>query len=97
MKVFIVGKYNTFVNELIKKLYKENDKIYVLTGEKYHGSKPHRVFEQYSFPYSGDSIIEVLDSVQPDVVLFTGAYDANFQWQNIRSESMHFCRHNQVD
>lgn len=90
MKVFIVGKYNTFVNELIKKLYKENDKIYVLTGEKFHGPKPHRVFEQYSFPYSGDSIIEVLDSVQPDVVLFTGAYDANFQWQNIRSESMHF-------
>lgn len=90
MKVFIVGKYNTFVNELIKKLYKENDKIYVLTGEKYHGNKPHRVFEQYSFPYSGDSIIEVLDSVQPDVVLFTGAYDANFQWQNIRSESMHY-------
>ncbi|MCI8337260.1 MAG: NAD(P)-dependent oxidoreductase [Lachnospiraceae bacterium] len=90
MKVFIVGKYNTFVNELIKKLYKENDKIYVLTGEKYHGKKPHRVFEQYAFPYSGDSIIEVLDSVQPDVVLFTGAYDANFQWQNIRSESMHY-------
>lgn len=90
MKVFIVGKYNTFLNELIKKLYKENDKIYVLTGEKFHGPKPHRVFEQYSFPYSGDSIIEVLDSVQPDVVLFTGAYDANFQWQNIRSESMHF-------
>lgn len=90
MKVFIVGKYDTFVNELIKKLYKENDKIYVLTGEKYHGSKPHRVFEQYSFPYSGDSIVEVLDSVQPDVVLFTGAYDANFQWQNIRSEAMHY-------
>ncbi|MBR1742321.1 MAG: NAD(P)-dependent oxidoreductase [Lachnospiraceae bacterium] len=90
MKVFIVGKYNTFVNELIKKLDKENDKIYVLTGEKYSGSKPHRVFEQYIFSYSGDSIIEVLDSVRPDVVIFTGAYDTNYQWQNIRSESMHY-------
>lgn len=90
MKVFIVGKYNTFVNELIKKLHKENDKIYVLTGEKYYGSKPHRMFEQYCFPYTGDSIIEVLDSVHPDVVIFTGAYDANFQWQNVRSESMHY-------
>lgn len=90
MKVFIVGQYNTFVNELIKKLHKENDKIYVLTGEKYHGPKPHRVFEQYTFPYTGDSIIEVLDSVKPDVILFTGAYDANFQWQNVRSESMHY-------
>ncbi|MCD7825401.1 MAG: NAD(P)-dependent oxidoreductase [Clostridiaceae bacterium] len=90
MKIFIVGKYNTFFNELIKKFDKENDKVYVLTGEKYRGPKPHRVFEQYVFPYSGDSIIEVLDSVQPDVLLFTGAYDANFQWQNLRSESMHY-------
>lgn len=90
MKIFIVGKYNTFINKLIQKFHKENDKIYVLTGEKYHGPKPHRVFEQYIFPYSGDSIIEILDSVQPDVILFTGAYDSNFQWHNVRSESMHY-------
>lgn len=90
MKVFIVGKYNTFLDELIKKLHKENDKVYVLTGEKYHGPKPHRVFEQYIFPYSSDSIVEILDSVQPDVILFTGAYDSNFQWHNIRNESMHY-------
>lgn len=90
MKIFIVGKYNTFINKLIQKFHKENDKIYVLTGDKYHGPKPHRVFEQYVFPYSGDSIIEILDSVQPDVILFTGAYDSNFQWHNIRNESMHY-------
>lgn len=71
MKIFIVGKYNTFLDELIKKLHKENDKVYVLTGDKYHGPKPQRVFEQYIFPYSSDSIVEILDSVQPDVILFT--------------------------
>lgn len=65
MKVFIAGSYNAFTNELIKKFHKENDKVYVLTGEQYHGNKPHNVFEQYTFPYTGDSIIEVLDSVQP--------------------------------
>ena len=48
---------------MIKKFHKENDKVYVLTGEQYHGNKPHNVFEQYTFPYTGDSIIEVLDSV----------------------------------
>lgn len=90
MKIFIVGKYNTFVNHLIQKFHKENDKIYVLTGDKYHGQKPSHVFEQYAFPYTGDSIIEILDSVQPDVILFTGAYDSNFQWHNVRSESMHY-------
>ena len=90
MKVFIAGSYNAFTNELIKKFHKENDKVYVLTGEQYHGNKPHNVFEQYTFPYTGDSIIEVLDSVQPDIILFTGAYDTNFKWQNMRSESMHY-------
>ncbi len=90
MKIFIVGKYNTFLDELIKKLHKENDKVYVLTGDKYHGPKPQRVFEQYIFPYSSDSIVEILDSVQPDVILFTGAYDSNFQWHNVRNESMHY-------
>ena len=60
MKVFIAGSYNAFTNELIKKFHKENDKVYVLTGEQYHGNKPHNVFEQYTFPYTGDSIIEVL-------------------------------------
>lgn len=90
MKVFIVGKYNTFTNSLIKKLHKENDKVYVLTGDKYHGKKPHYVFEQYVFPYTSDSIVEILDSVQPDVILFSGAYDSNFQWHNIRNESMHY-------
>ena len=81
MKVFIVGKYNTFTDALIRKLHKENDTVYVLTGEKYYGKKPHYVFEQYTFSYSSDSITEVLDSVQPDVILFTGAYDSNFQWK----------------
>ena len=90
MKIFIVGKYNTFLNELIKKLHKENDKIYVLTGDKYRGSKPSRVFEQYNFSYSSDSIVEILDSVQPDIVLFSGAYDSTFQWHNVRNESMHY-------
>lgn len=90
MKVFIVGKYNTFTEALIRKLHKENDKVYVLTGENYHGDKPHAVFEQYTFSYSSDSIVEILDSVQPDVILFTGAYDTNFQWRNIRNESMHY-------
>lgn len=90
MKVFIVGKYNTFLDEVIKKLHKENDKIYVLTGENYRGGKPSRVFEQYVFPYTSDSIVEILDSVQPDIILFSGAYDSNFQWQNIRNESMHY-------
>ena len=41
MKVFIAGSYNAFTNELIKKFHKENDKVYVLTGEQSHGNKPH--------------------------------------------------------
>ena len=63
MKILIAGMYNAFVNELIKKFDKENDKLYVLTGEHYHGKKPHRVFEQYTFSYTSNSVLEILDSV----------------------------------
>lgn len=90
MKILIAGMYNAFVNELIKKFDKENDKLYVLTGEHYHGKKPHRVFEQYTFSYTSNSVLEILDSVQPDTIIFTGAYDSNFQWHNMRSESMQY-------
>lgn len=90
MKLFIVGKYDTFVNELIQKFSKEGNKIYMLTTPDYHGPKPVRVFEQYCFPYDTDSITEILDSVRPDTVLFTGAYDNNFSWKDVRNETMHY-------
>lgn len=90
MKIFIVGSYHTFTTELIQFFHKEGDKVYVLHEDNSHTRKPRGVFEQYHFSYLSDSITEILDSVRPDAVIYTGAYDTGFSWSNVRNESMHF-------
>lgn len=79
--ILIVGDYGTFVNELINKFSKENWPIYMLVNNK-KNAKPSQVFEQYSFSYDSNSIKDILSSCRPDVILFTGAYDSAYQWDD---------------
>ncbi|HHV12054.1 MAG TPA: sugar nucleotide-binding protein [Clostridiales bacterium] len=79
--ILIVGSYGTFVNEIIQKFYKENWRIYTLISNK-KWIKPAHVFEQYVFQYDSDSIKEIVTSCRPDVILFSGAYDPLYQWED---------------
>ncbi len=89
--ILIIGSYCTFTNELIHKFKKENWRIYTLTGSKQR-MKPMHVFEQYHFPYDSDSIKEIISSCSPDTVLFTGAYDTLYQWEEDKEkeEALHY-------
>ncbi|MDF2484400.1 MAG: hypothetical protein K0R46_568 [Herbinix sp.] len=89
--ILIVGSYCTFINELIRKFYKENWRIYTLTSNKTR-IKPMHVFEQYQFRYDSDSVKEIINSCRPDTVLFSGAYDTLNQWEEDKeiTESLHF-------
>ncbi|MBE5966459.1 MAG: NAD(P)-dependent oxidoreductase [Lachnospiraceae bacterium] len=77
--ILIVGGYGTLSKELIQKFYKENWRIYTLISDK-KLRKPAHVFEQYVFRYDSDSVKEVISSCRPDAILFTGAYDPLYQW-----------------
>ena len=77
--ILIVGGYGTLTNELINKFYKENWRIYTLISNR-KLIKPAHVFEQYVFRYDSDSIKEVIGSCRPDAIVFTGAYDPQYQW-----------------
>lgn len=88
MKVLIAGGYNVFVSQLVEKFKKEGWEVYLLTGTKTPGRRHPYVFEQYDFPYSSESIKEIIDSASPDLVLFASAYDAGFSAQCTRQESM---------
>jgi len=90
MEVLLIGGSNNFVNELISKLNKEGHRVYVLTGNRYHESAYKRAFEKYEFTYDCDSLNEIFDSVNPDVVIFMGAYDTNFNWFNARKEAVRY-------
>jgi nucleoside-diphosphate-sugar epimerase len=79
--ILIVGSYGTFTNEMIHKFYKENWRIYTLISNK-KLIKPAHVFEQYVFKYDSDSIKEILSSCRPDAILFSGAYDPLYKWDD---------------
>ena len=48
--------------------------------------KYRRVFERYDFPYDSESVQEIFSNVNPDLVLFLGAYDTNYDcaWRGHR-------------
>lgn len=62
---------------------KEGCKVFVVTGNvRKNRSKPAGVFEDYNFKYDSDSIPFILNSVEADIVIFTGASDSGFNWKN---------------
>ena len=73
MNVLLVGDDNKLLDAMINKLNKSSHRIYWLTGQKgKRGSRKH-VFETYNFSYTDVNVKDIIDSVRPDVVLFTGA------------------------
>jgi nucleoside-diphosphate-sugar epimerase len=91
MKVLIIGQYNTVIDSIIQKLSKERIKIYVLTGGHDTHNKYRKVYEQYNFSYTNNCIKEVFESVQPDVTIFTGAFDSCYNWEHCYREMANFC------
>lgn len=75
MNVLIVGAKSTFMESMIDKLHKEGHRIYALTGSKFAKYKLKKVFEQYNFPYDSDMMPEIIESIQPKLIVFMGAYD----------------------
>ncbi len=90
MDVLLIGGGGNVTDALIEKLHKEGDRISVLTGDetKKHGYK--HVFEEYAFSYDSNSIKEIFESVDPDVTIYMGAFDTNFDWNNAREESVRY-------
>ncbi len=79
MNVLLIGGSNKIMDSMINKLNKSNDRVYWLTGKKENHSHS-RVFEKYNFSYTDSNIKDIIESVKPEVVLFMGAFDTNFDW-----------------
>ncbi len=56
MNILLVGGSNSLMNQLIKKLNKEGQRVSVLTGSHYRREWYERFFERYDFPYDSVSI-----------------------------------------
>lgn len=106
MKILLIGAYGTFTNDLIQRFYKEKHTVYLICGENVK-HKSRKVFEQYSFSYQNSSMRRIIESIKPDLVLYTGVFDPLFEWKNIEADSVQYiaslmnvllaCEQNQVE
>lgn len=82
MKVLVVGNYGLVVGNLIARLHREKCDVYVLTGNK-KKEKRSGLPKHISFSFQEDSvdIKYVLQGIMPEYVIFTGAWDENYQWE----------------
>lgn len=90
MRVLIAGGADTVTSAIIQKLSKEGARIYALTGGQKPENRYKKVYEQYNFSYENSCIKEIFESVNPDITIFTGAFDSNFRWVSGYSEAVRF-------
>ncbi len=90
MEVLLIGGSGSLMNAMLNKLNKEGHRSYVLTGSRNAAGVYKNVYERYNFSYDCDCLNEIFESINPDVILFTGAYDPNFSWEDPRRESVRF-------
>lgn len=90
MVVLLIGGESSLMDALITKLNKDRHTVYLLTGQKNTHSSYKRVFEKYNFLYSSENVKDIITSIQPDTVIYTGAFDTNYNWSSSREESVRY-------
>ncbi len=90
MDILLVGGAGDVMDAVINKLNKEGHRIYILTGNRNHVGKYKLVYEKYHFEYDDECIKEVFDSINPDVTIFMGAFDTNFDWHQASKETVRY-------
>lgn len=90
MNILLIGGCSSMINNLIIKLNKEGHRVYLLTGNRYHRLPYQKVFERYNFSYDSSCLNEIFESISPDLTIFMGAYDTNFNWEKEESEAVRY-------
>ncbi len=91
MVILLIGGGSVLMNAMIDKLNKNGHRVYLLTGQRVSRFSYKHVFEKYDFPYESESIKDIFESIRPDVTMFMGAYDTNYDWENKgRQESVRY-------
>ncbi|MDE7270455.1 MAG: NAD(P)-dependent oxidoreductase, partial [Acetatifactor sp.] len=90
MNVLLIGGCSSVINNLIIKFNKEGHRVYLLTGNRYHKLPYQKVFERYNFSYDSSCLNEIFESISPDLTVFMGAYDTNFDWEKEEAEAVKY-------
>ena len=91
IKVLVCGSYQgAFQVKLCQRLKKEKQEVFVLSNDSVKERKTSAVFQDYRFPYDSESVMNVISSISPDVVIFCGALDATYDWKKGVSKSVEY-------
>ncbi len=90
MNILLIGGSGSLINNLIIKFNKEGHRLYLLTGSRYKQAPYQKVFERYDFTYDCSCLDEIFESVDPDVVLYMGAFDTNYRWAEEEREAVRY-------
>ncbi len=90
MDIVLTGAYNYVMKALILKLNKEGHRVFVISGSRFSQKKYPKIFEQYDFVYESSSMREVFESINPDAVIFMGAFDDSYNWRKQELEQVRY-------
>lgn len=75
MRVLLCGHFSYFIRTLRDRFRKEGHDVYWLSGADYEKRREKNFKWQYDFGFESSSMPEIINSVNPDVVIFLGAQD----------------------
>lgn len=90
MDVLLIGGCSNMMNAMIDKYTKSGNRVFLLTGGTGKHTSYKRVFEKYNFTYESGIIKDIFRSINPNITIFTGAFDTNFDWSNASEEIVHY-------
>lgn len=90
MNILLIGGGSRMTDAVIDKLNKGKHRVFLLTGRRDRQVSYKHVFQRYNYSYEDESVKDIFESVKPDLVLFMGAYDTNFDWHRERQESVRY-------
>ncbi len=90
MDVLLIGGGSNMMNAMIDKCNKSGHRVFLLTGKRERRFSDKRVFERYNFEYDNEIVKDIYRSISPDITIFMGAYDTNFDWSTAREEIVRY-------
>lgn len=88
MNVLLIGGPSHLMDTMVDVLNKNGHKSYLLMEGGRDSSAYKHAFEKYSFSYQDESVKDIMQSIEPDAVLFMGAQDSSFAWEEKGSREL---------
>lgn len=88
MNVLLIGGPSQLMDTMVDTVNKNGHRAYLLMEGGRNSCAYRHAFEKYSFSYQDESVKDIMQSVKPDAVLFMGAQDTGFAWEEKGSREL---------